>query len=265
MDDLLIRDSPEGLQESHRFLLQAFTLPHVAKRALEEQKRVIEESGGMVDEDAFRASMAYIDKQIVEMNENFHTSIENLFRPILKSLKGGDLSFFQDPAKKHAFYFGLAVQYNRTNHLKGTSTEMNEHAFERYLRIANVLTHIMATNVGRSLFAGHDGWNRIVLLDNLTDVPFVTADQPVINLSASPKNFDRPTKFELYYPLSPTKSMMLLEPDSSHLPSNASVSAGQAHHYNLLMAAHAYRQVYSNSQAELETIKTDLPAFLSCF
>jgi hypothetical protein len=73
-----------------------------------------------------------------------------------------------------------------------------------YMRIANILTHIMATNVGRSLIEDHERY-RIVLLDNATEIRFLTADQPVINLSANPKNFDPPAKFELYYPLSPTK------------------------------------------------------------
>jgi hypothetical protein len=264
IENLIIKDSPEGLKESHRFLLHAFTLPHIAKRKLEERKRTIEESGEVVDEDAFRESMGYIDQQIVEMNENYHTSIENLFQPILESMKAGDLTFFDDPHKKYAFYYGLSVQYARTNHINGTRSNMKKEDFERYMRIANVLTHIMATNVGRSLIGEHEH-HRIILLDNTTDIPFVTADQPVINLSASPKNFEPPAKFELYYPLSPTKAMMLLEADSAHLPHSLSVSAGQAHHYNLLMAAHSFRQVYSNLKAELEAIKLELTAFLSCF
>ncbi len=264
IENLIIKDSPAGLKESHRFLLRAFTLPHVAKRKLEERRRLIEESGEVVDEDAFRESMAYIDRQIVEMNENYHTSIENLFQPILESMKAGALTFFDDPHQKYAFYYSLSVQYARTNHVGGASSNMKKEDFERYMRIANVLTHIMATNVGRSLIGQHEH-HRIVLVDNTTDIPFATADQPVINLSASPTNFEPPAKFELYYPLSPTKAMMLLESESAHMPYSLSMSAGLVHHYNLLMAAHSFRQVYSNSKAELEAINLELPAFLSCF
>lgn len=264
IEDLIIKDSPEGLRESHRFLLSAFTLPHIAKRKLEERKRIIEESGEVVDEDTFRESMTYIDQQIIEMNENYHTSIENLFLPILESMKAGALNFFDEPQQKYAFYYGLSVQYARTNHIGGASSNMKKEDFERYMRIANVLTHIMATNVGRSLIGEHEH-HRIALLDKTTDSPFVTADQPVINLSASPTNFEPPAKFELYYPLSPKKAMMLLESDSAHMPQCLSISAGQVHHYNLLMAAHSFRQVYSNSKVELEAINSELPAFLSCF
>jgi hypothetical protein len=236
----------------------------MARRKLEERIREAEESGEVINEAVIRDATATIDQQIVEMNENYHTSIENLFRPILHSMLDGDLAFFDDIDKRHAFYFGLSVQYARTNHIKGSRLNMKEQAFERYMRIANVLTHIMAINVGHHLFGAHER-HRVVLLENTTAIPFVTADQPVINLSASPKNFDPPAKFELYYPLSPKRAMMLLEPDSAHLPQTNSVSAGQAHHYNLLMAAHSFRQVYSNSTAELEAINAEINAFLSCF
>jgi hypothetical protein len=89
----------------------------------------------------------------------------------------------------------------------------------------------------------------------------LTADQPVIHLSACSKSFEPPAKFELYYPLSPTTAMMLLEPDSGHMPHILSISAGQVHHYYMLMTGHSFRQVYSNSTAELEANNLELPAF----
>jgi len=186
----IIADSPEGLRETHRFLVHAFTVPHKAKRVLEQTGKANSEA------------MALIDQQIVEMNENYHTSIENLFQPILQSMKEGDLTFLDDQEKRHAFYFGLSVQYSRTNHVKRGRLSMKKENYERYLRIANILTHIMATNVGRSLFGDHGSY-RVVLLDNPSTIQFVTADQPVINLSAKPKDFKAPEKFELYHPLIP--------------------------------------------------------------
>jgi hypothetical protein len=261
IEDLIIKDSPEGLKESHRFLLYTFTPPHKAKKVLEEQKRQIEEAGQRVDEAVFRESMAFLDTQIIELSENYHTSIEHLFQPILKDLKAGNLKFFEEQEKRFAFYYGLSVRYSRTNHIKACRREMSKEHFEHYLHLANVITHLGATNVGSNLMGARESQN-VHILDNASDVPFVTADQPVINISARPKDFNPPAKFELYYPLSPTKAMMLLEPNSAHRPYGGSVSAIQAHHYNLLMAAHSFRQVYSNSNAELEAIKTELPAFL---
>jgi hypothetical protein len=65
----------------------------------------LEESGKATPE-----TMAFIDQQIIEPNENYQTSIEDLFRPMLESMKAGDLAFFEDNHTKCAFYFGLSVQ-----------------------------------------------------------------------------------------------------------------------------------------------------------
>jgi hypothetical protein len=123
IEGLLIKDSPEGMKESHRFLLHAFTVPHIAKRTLEERKRLIEESGETVDENAFRESMTFIDQQIVELNKNYHGSIENLFRPILESMRGGDLRFLEEEGKRFAFYFGLSVQSHESHQGKSSRND----------------------------------------------------------------------------------------------------------------------------------------------
>jgi hypothetical protein len=80
------------------------------------------------------------------------------------------------------FYRGLAVQYARTNHIRRTRRAMDQSRRDLYLRIANPLIHMVAINVGRSLYAERK-LHTIVLLDNATDVPFITADQPVINIA----------------------------------------------------------------------------------
>jgi uncharacterized protein DUF4238 len=103
-----------------------------------------------------------------------------------------------------------------------------------------------------------------MLLDNPTDIPFVTADQPVINIAANPTQSIPVERFELYYPLSPAKALLLLEPSSDFLPAGSTVSADLAHLNNLRVAAHSYQQVFSDSPEELKAIKSELPAFLSC-
>jgi len=141
---------------------------------------------------------------------------------------------------------------------------MDPERFALYLRIANPLVHILATNVGRTLFAERKR-HTIMLLDNATNVPFITADQPVINIAAGPKDTTPPVKFELYYPLSATKAMLLLEPSSDFLPGDSSVSETFAYLYNLRMAAHSYRQVFSTSPRALESVRDELTAYMSCF
>jgi hypothetical protein len=66
IENLVIKDSPDGLKESHRLLLHAFTLPHFAKRKLEERIRLAEHSGQILDEGTIRDARAFIEQQIIE-------------------------------------------------------------------------------------------------------------------------------------------------------------------------------------------------------
>ena len=248
---LAINDSPAGLKASHEDLVQAFTLPYLAKRDLERKGYAPSEM------------IVQVDRMIAELNENYHTSIEKVFKPHLDSLLSGSVSFLEDPEKASTFYWGLAVQYLRTNHIKGVKATMASQKAAYYLKLANILVHIYAGNLGFNMYARRSQ-DRIILLDNPTEVPFITADQPVINVAANPKDTKAPERFELYYPLSPEKALIRLEPSSEFLPDNSTVSADLAHFWNLRIAAHSYQQIFSNSPAELETIMNELPAFLSC-
>jgi hypothetical protein len=248
----IIKDSPNGLKTSHEELLRAFSLPYMAKRQLE--------ASGLATPEA----IAEIDRAIIELNERVHTSIEDDFRPFLGAMILGDLSFLKDLRNAAMFYKGLAVQYARTNHIKQTKLIMEPKRFRQYLRIANPLVHIVASNLGLNLFAEREQ-HKIILLQNSTGIPFVTADQPVINIATSPRDTKPPSKFELYYPLSPTKAMLLLEPCSDFCPVNLSVPETFVQLYNLRMAAYSYRQVFSSSPDVLKSVRDELVAYMSCF
>jgi len=248
----IINDSPAGPKAYHERLVRAFAAPYLAKKELAES--------GVARPEA----MADIDRMIIELNENFHTNIEDQFRPYLAAMISGSLDFLEDPKKAAEFYQGLAIQYARTNHIKQMRLTMEPEQFKFFLRIANPLAHIVATNVGSSLYAYRER-NSIMLLDNGTNVSFITADQPVINIAAGPKETTPPEKFELYYPLSPTKAMLLLGPSSDFSPGDSAVSETFVHLYNLHMAARSYRQVFSTSPRVLESVRYELPAYMSCF
>jgi hypothetical protein len=176
----------------------------------------------------------------------------------------GSMDFLNEPAHAATFYRGLAVQYARTNHIRQTRMVLDKSRRDLYLRLANPLIHMVAMNVGRSLYAERK-LHTIVLLDNPTDVSFITADQPVINIAAGPLDTAPPEKFELYYPLSPTKAMLLIESSADSARGDSSVSEIFVRLQNLRMAAHSWRQVFSGSPQPLESIRNELPAYMSCF
>jgi hypothetical protein len=238
-----IDDSPESLKPYHERLVLLLSLPHRVRKELQTSGAATEEG------------LTQLDGLIAEMNEDIHTSIEENFKPFLNSMLAGDSTFYADAPKAANFFRGIAAQYLRTDVVKKSRT-----IWKNILdRVANVLVHIYAVNVGFNLYADREQYT-IALLENHTEVPFVTGDQPVINIASSPKESKPPKKFELYYPLSPAKAMLLVEPSSANLPNNLSVSTMSVHVYNSHMAAHSYQQIYGSSRQVLESLRGDLSA-----
>jgi hypothetical protein len=64
--------------------------------------------------------------------------------------------------------------------------------------------------------------------------------------------------------LSPTKATPLVESGDA-APGDMCVSETFVRLHNLRMAAHSYRQVFSNTPQLLESIKQELPAYMSCW
>lgn len=249
--EVAIADSPDRLKPYHERLVRWFALPHSVREKLEASGK------------ATPKSLAQVDGVIAEMNEDLHTSIEECFKPLLHSMLAGDLRFYTDRAAATKFFRGIATQYLRTDLVKKAQRTWKAGEFDVFERTANVLVHIYAVNLGYSLYADRERY-RVVLLENRTEVPFVTADQPVINVASSPTETKPPNELELYYPLSPTRAMLLVEPSSSHYPHDLSVSPMSVHVYNSHMAAHSYQQIYGSSRQVLESVRHDFSAIRTC-
>lgn len=249
--ELLIKQSPEGLRSSHEQLLGIFTAPYRLKRGLAQLGKTTAETDEI------------IDRFIVETNEDLHTRVEEQLLPRLNDMLSDDLDFLDDPAKAALFYRALALQYVRTNHVEKNRPLIEDVRFKTYERLFHPMAHILAANIGLSLFAERTR-HKVILLENATPSPFVTADQPIINIASHPRTIDPPTEFELYYPISPTKAIMIVDKSSKYNPGSPSVSATFVEIYNLKMAAHSFRQVFSNSSEALASVQKNLPAYLSC-
>lgn len=250
--EVAIVGSPERLKPYHETLVRYFSLPHKIRKKLEA-------SGNATPE-----QLAPVHGMIAEMNEDLHTSIEDSFKPYLASMLAGDLSFYKDPRRATNFFRGIAAQYLRTDVVKKAQRMWKGAELEMFERVANVLVHLYAVNLGHSLYADRE-YYKIVLLENHTDVPFVTADQPAINIASTPMGTKEPDKFELYYPLSPTKAMLLVDPSSKHLPGNLSLPVMSVHVFNSHVVARSYQQIYGSNRQILESVRADLLAIRSCF
>lgn len=192
------------------------------------------------------AAQVALEKYSYEILEDYHSKIENSFAPLLEKARQGDMSFYSDE-NCVPFVRYICTQFMRT---KGTKEKflkkMGETGGPDYSRVWNILIHMFATNIGAGLYA--ERHKRVLqLLDNSSDVPFITGDQPIVNLKSVPGQ--APERLSLYYPISPTKA--LVWGDVDELPMKNFVSAVDAQNFNAKVKNAAYLELFGDSSEAL--------------
>ncbi len=252
----------DGLREhgrdNHKRFLQMYLWPTRLKvvleqRIAEQQQRIAE--GGASGDDMGDAAIVQVRQllavAIANFNEDYHASIEGRFWPFIELIKQRDFSFYEDPPRAIDFLHGLFVQYFRTKALKERALQKQSVLFDDVERVWDALSHIMAIEAGGSFFVDRSNF-QIIVLDNDTEVPFITSDQPIINMLTEGQSFEVPEKMELYYPLSPTQAMLYLEKSTPTGKFNNPVLIDDAHRYNQMIVNHSSHRVFSNSEEYLD-------------
>lgn len=248
VERVAIDPSPEGLQAVQRNFINLFCLPPQMKKQVD----------GLQIDSHMRAAL---DDVIATAAENYHSRIENRLKSFLDSMLGGKIEFYSDRKQAGDFLYAICVQFMRTKRAREAAlsrfgTTYNGCDVER---VWSLLSHIYATSVGRSLYVERDKF-KLLLVDNDTATPFITTDQPIINMHVSEAGAS-PAKLEFFYPLSPRKAMLLVETENnSH--NESSLTEIAVNGYNVLMMKNSHEQVFSNSAEYLETIRktyTTLP------
>jgi hypothetical protein len=247
----LIQTLPEGGRKGHEDLLNYYVLPTRLKRDLERRIAAHPEAE---NDPQVEEARRHIEVLISNLNENYHASIERRFWPYLKLIAARDFSFLDDAPTAGDFFHGLAVQYLGTKAVRERAKRSIKVIFDDLERVWDLLSHIFAVVMGGSLMLDR-GKFQIIVLDNATDVPFITSDQPIVNMLTDGKSFDAPDRMELYYPLSPSQAMLLLEKTTPTAGINQNVSIDEAHRYNGMMYDHSAYRIFSNSDEYLRFFK----------
>lgn len=184
------------------------------------------------------------------LGERYHSGIENKCQDILDSLRSGDDTFYKNELSCVDFFYFLSLQYFRTAKMRDGLRNIPSYIpGHDPRRTANILNHIHATNVGAGLFRERNAY-RIVFFKNDTSIPFITGDQPVLNM-LDPKTTD---DVELYYPLSP-KLALILTKDTARFPDRErSVTAFEVERYNYAIYSESEDQIYSNDAVYLRCL-----------
>ncbi|WP_161495864.1 DUF4238 domain-containing protein [Bradyrhizobium japonicum] len=122
-------------------------------------------------------------------------------------------------------------------------------------RIWNIAIHMSATNIGGSLYVERKR-RALIIVNNDTDTPFITGDQPTINLKGiRPEPADR---LSIFYPISPTAALLMADVDEEPAFPADGLTREQALTLNRSIFRASYKQVFARSAGSLETAATAL-------
>jgi hypothetical protein len=152
--------------------------------------------------------------------ENIHEKIENDVKPILDALRNGKLSILNSIENRHNFHSYIGHQFTRTKFFRDTFAQAMKLSGDSAFDLTNknwwFLSIIFGVNVGCSIDRFYYRKN-VVWLVNKTDTPFLTSDNPVINvhpdvLDCEPNGVP-PENTDFYFPISPTMAYMINDSD----------------------------------------------------
>lgn len=187
--------------------------------------------------------------------EELHMSIENAGMPGLCKAQLGDVSFISECEEGSSydmeFIIYLCFQYFRTKKIKQSVKEALSQYVSRFTSFDNafnLIVPIVVTVFGYNVFESIKRKELYCnLLDNSSGIPFITGDQPVVNMHA---NFDvnrETTDLSLYYPLSPTVSLLITREQINDLK----CSSEKVKEYNDMIARQALELIFANDGSVL--------------
>jgi hypothetical protein len=193
-----------------------------------------------------------IDEMIEQGAEDWHAYVESAFLPFLEKMLEGNTDFYDDYKLTTPFIFGLCAQFTRTKQVRETSLRVMGQDIKgrNTLHIMSAMAFLISIRLSHNLFVDRKSF-KVEIVENESDTPFITTDQPVINVHGDVKaDGVPPDDFELFYPLSPKRAMVFLKKETS-IPLRIGAIAVNA--YNVTMAQHSHEQIFSHSTEYLES------------
>ncbi len=196
----------------------------------------------------------FVDEASKQLGEDYQGLIERSggkYLPLL--LESSNFCISKDE-EYIDFVFFVMNQYFRTSRIRENLKRNLEGALPGYVdRSMGAIIPVMSTLVA-STIAGKRGSLVPYLVENKTDVNFISGDQPVINTCAADVSFNEVVgSGEFYYPISPRKAVFLSENDA--YSTGEIVEPEVVRELNRKMVISAERQIFSVGESELECWK----------
>lgn len=241
--------SAEDLQEAHKSYLSDFVRFQTSID--------LYNKSGKVDELVDKSIRALESKLL----ENLHSAHERKASLILKELAVGNLPILYENNHILSFTSFLGHQFSRTKNLKDRVFENNNVADPEMAALCNsmrnswwFISYMIGMNLGRELYLFRSRYTH-ALLKNETSVPFITSDQPVINIH--PQVWGEPSSspecLDLYYPINPTYAYVIAESDT-YSGGQVLVTPKQVKELNMKMAARSKVNIVGISKDSLRPL-----------
>ncbi|PIF26087.1 uncharacterized protein DUF4238 [Acidovorax sp. 56] len=201
------RKSPDHLQQQHMSYLNDFLRIQQAEAAY-----------GKSD---IRNQEIELHLQAMKCNrlENLHASHEKMALPVLDALADERFDVLQD--KQHVIdfiaFFGHQISRTKTFRdcilaVQPRSNALEIEAADAMAHVWWFLSYMFGMNIGVSLYLDRHNARHAILVNN-TSVPFITSDQPVINVHScvSETVFSVPEHADFYYPISPRVAYIICD------------------------------------------------------
>ncbi|MNM23661.1 hypothetical protein D3C81_340660 [compost metagenome] len=235
---------PPHLKKVHDKILEVYTTPQKIKDLLSLHDDVPEDLNEI------------LDVMACNLEEEIHATVESNSIKFIEYIRAEDIGFWNDKKEKTNFLIFIFLQLFRTKKIQEDLTLALKIKVPGDIRLVNawgVLRQMFAINVADSLL--NDVHYYALLLLNDTKIPLITADQPVINThSIGSTLFQEPDQFEVYYPVSPRKAIMLTNVQPKQKNDVMILTDQNVALYNSYMIDRSHEQIFSTSKEILEQI-----------
>lgn len=240
---MVVEKSPPPLREIHSGTLLIFSFVH---DFLKLNSAILEKHPEL---------RTIAEQMIYETEEELHCAIENNANQCINLARSGDISFYDSDDESMKFLNFLCVQYLRTKKIRESVYASVGPTNKIRINVTwNALSHIFATNFAFALYNSRNEFN-MVLLNNSSSIPFITSDQPVLNtFSFEFKPSSPTTDLELYYPISPSKAILLTKEIEYQSGDFFEIDSQAVQTYNQIVLDCSFEQVFSNKKELLEEI-----------
>jgi hypothetical protein len=186
--------------------------------------------------------------------DHMQTNFERMGTPLLNCQSLDNLKNIKD---NYQAVFFLCVQYCRTNKMREVGIEGYKDypmKSELYKKVFPYISLLVATTLGHNLVVGNPN-TRYIFVRNETSIPFVTCDQPVINLKKDDVDENGFVKdLEFYYPISPSAAIMISQ--NAQLEEFSEIIADESfvENKNKKMCENASLFIFANNEKILQRI-----------